>query len=92
MKTIYKFFWDCGRSGNLEGVFVSTTEEVSKVIGKNIYFGEVLGKHSEIYGILEETDLKIITDNPDFIELFEKFDLTSGYNPLDYYEENQENV
>ena len=90
MKTIYKFYWNCGRQGNLQGVFVSTPEKVSELIGKRIYFGEVLGKHSQIYGELEEKDLEKVTDDPAFIELFEKYNLRSGYNPFYYYEEDVE--
>lgn len=87
MKGIYKFHWDCGRMGSLEGIFVNTEAQVANLIGKRIYFGEVLGKHSEISGTLEKNDLKLITRNPEFIELFEDHKMSTGYNPFNYIEE-----
>lgn len=88
MKTLYKFYWDCGRQGYLEGLFVAESEAVEKAIGKDVYFGEKLGKHSEIYGPLEEKDLTILTTDLEFIEKFEALGCGSGYNPLDYLREN----
>lgn len=85
MKKVYKFFWDCGRMGNVEGIFVADDEEVKKHIGSRIYFGEILGKHSEIDGSLEWKDLTVLTDDQDFIEKAIKFGIDSfGYNPLRY--------
>lgn len=48
MKKIYKYYLDCGRVGEVFGVFVEDDENIKKSIGTNIYFGEILGKHSEI--------------------------------------------
>ncbi len=91
MKNLYSFYWDCGRQGEVNGVFLATEEEVNNVIGKEIYFGEILGKHSEIYGKLEKNEIKIITDNQDFLKMAEdlKIDLSSGFNPLAYIQEEE---
>jgi len=87
MKAIYEFYWDCGRMGDLQGLFIAEKEKVDSLIGEEIYFGEVLGKHSEIFGPLKETDLTIKSEDQDFIAKFEEIMGTgtiSGYNPLDY--------
>jgi hypothetical protein len=83
---LYDFYWDCGRNGDLEGRFLATQEEVDALIGKEIYFGEVLGKHSEIYGEIEKGDITLVTDNQEFLKEAERLDicLSSGYSPLDY--------
>ena len=71
--------------GNVEGIFVSTKEEIKKNIGEDVYFGEILGKHSEIYGVLKESDLNILTEDQDFIEKSILYGTSeTGYNPLDY--------
>ena len=87
MKAIYKLNLDCGRYGNLYGIFVADKEYVDTLIdsGIEVYFGEVLGKHSDVYGEIEETDIKLVTDDPIAIEIFERYDLSSGYNPFDEY-------
>lgn len=85
MKGLYKFFWNCGRMGDLEGVFVAEEKDVENLIGKHIYFGEVLGKHSEICGELESNDIVLLTDDSKVVELFERHVGTVGYNPFDYY-------
>jgi hypothetical protein len=50
MKAIYRMDIDCGRNGNLTGVFIADKDHVKILLEKKIeiYFGEVLGKHSEI--------------------------------------------
>jgi len=56
-------------------------------IGEEIYFGEVLGKHSEIYGTLEEGDLIVKSEDQRFIDQLVAVigsPTVSGYNPLDY--------
>ena len=89
MKVVYKFHWDCGRMGEVNSVFVADPKDVKKAIGKNVYFGEILGKHSEIYGTLDETDLELATDDPEFVATFEKLELSTGYNPLEYINEDE---
>jgi len=83
-KALFRFHWDCGRMGDLEGVFVAEKSKVESIIGTEVYFGEVLGKHSEVFGELEKDDVEMVTDNQEFIEIFENLNLQSGYNPLDY--------
>ena len=90
-ENLYDFYLDCGRQGELEGRFLATEEEVESIIGKEVYFGEVLGKHSNVYGTLEEGEIKLVTDNKDFLNEAERLniDLSSGYNPLAYYDEER---
>ncbi len=89
-RAIYKLEWDFGRMGDLSGVFVANKADVKRLITNKteIYFGEVLGKHSEVYGCIEKKHLKLVTDNEEFIELFIKYDLSNGYNPFDYLDED----
>lgn len=85
---LFSFYWDCGRMGSLEGLFVASQEDVDNLIGKQIYFGEVLGKHSEIYGDLSIEDLKVIEIDQDAIDKIVAVTGTtiSGFNPFEYYE------
>ena len=83
-KGVYKFFWDCGRMGELYGLFLATDEDVKAAIGKRAYFGEVLGKHSEIEGEVEEADITLVSDDPAVVKVIEDHNLQSGYSPLDY--------
>lgn len=93
MKVIAKFYMDCGRMGSVEGIFTSTKKDLEAAYGKAFYFGEILGKHSEIYGNLDESDIDIITDDQEFVAKFEEIigsGTVSGYNPLDYMEWDDE--
>ncbi len=47
-KDLYRFSVYCGRMGELEGHFFASEEEIAEIETRSIYFGEVLGKHSEI--------------------------------------------
>ena len=90
MKGIYSFHWDCGRSGEIDGLFVADSEAVAKAIGKTVNFGEVLGKHSEIYGTLEADEITLKSDANDHVEMFLHLDLATGYNPLSYLSDEDE--
>lgn len=79
-EVLYKFHWNCGRNGSVEGVFKAKKSFVDSVIGNEVSFGEILGKHSDIYGTLGEEDLKIISEDPIVVMNTPE----SGYNPLEY--------
>jgi len=88
-KALYKFHWDCGRMGGISGLFVADTVEIDRALGEEVYFGQVLGKHSEIFGTLDPEDIQVATDDQEFIaKLVEIFGspLISGLNPLHYME------
>lgn len=98
MKKIYYFKWDQGRNGIVDSLFIADSEIVEQCIGKDVWFGEILGKHSEVFGTLEEKDFKVIPDEPGIIAWFEKnfpvfwrgghaFVEITGYCPLLYVEE-----
>lgn len=86
MKALFKMNFDCGRMGSLEGVFIADTEDVEYLVNNKIsvYFGEVLGKHSEISGPVDESEIKQITDDENVIKVVEECDLENGYNPFGY--------
>lgn len=46
---LWKFSGDYWKYGDVEGLFIATEGEVDKFLDKrNVCFGEVLGKHSEV--------------------------------------------
>lgn len=93
MRKLYQFYWDVGRMGDVEGLFVADETVVQRAIGQEIYFGEILGKHSEVHGTLDAGDLTVKSDDQDFIDkLVEIIGSTeiSGYNPLQYLPEEEE--
>lgn len=79
MKKLWKFEWydDYAFIG---GIFKATNKEVESLIGKEVCFGEVAGKHSEVYGIIEGCDIALISENPIIVDGMIEF----GYNPLEY--------
>ena len=89
MKKLYSFYWDCGRQGSVEGIFIATEQEVKNAIGRNVDFGEILGKHSEIYGVIEEGEIKELKVSQSTVEELESVigATISGYNPLMYMEQ-----
>lgn len=86
---LWQFYWDYGRSGSVEGLFVATEDEVKRAIGKNVYLGEILGKHSEVYGTLEEGEITKVDLDSETVERVAKIlgETWSGRNPLGYVDE-----
>jgi len=89
---LYKFHWDCGRSGDVEGLFIAEELDVKNALGSEIYFGEILGKHSEVYGSFDDDDIVTLDVSPQTVVELRKAIGTniSGYNPLDYLNDEED--
>ena len=89
MKGLYKFHFDCGRMGELVGLFTQEVSEMDKLVNskQEVYFGEVLGKHSEVYGEIGEDDYTLVTTDENVIKVVEDYGLENGYNPFDFIDE-----
>ena len=81
---LYRYDLDCGRQGDVTGTFVADDAVIAAAMGKRAYFGEILGKHSDVRADLEEDQLTVLTEDPKFIALYEEIIGSSGRNPLDY--------
>jgi hypothetical protein len=92
IRYLWKFKWDCGRKGELFGLFVATEAEIKSIIGKQVYFGEVLGKHSEIFGTIEEGEIIKIDVDLETVEKVSKIlgNTWAGFNPLNYLEPKED--
>lgn len=89
-RALWMFEWDVRRGGKVVGQFIATDEEVDTAIGSDVYFGDILGKHSEVRGTLDREDLRRVTDDEEFIKKCEELKLLVGYNPLKYIRKEEE--
>lgn len=88
-KVLVEYSQDFGRMGSLDGLFICTKEDLENLDGKNIYFGEVLGKHSEIYTGEVYNNCKVVPTQHGDIKVLERLlgeETISGFNPFDYLE------
>lgn len=85
---LYQFKLHCGRAGRLEGLFIASPEEVEAAYGKEVCFGEVLGKHSEVVCELDESMVTLKSEDQEFVaKLYTILGTSvSGFNPFDYIE------
>ena len=92
MLKLYRFCWPQHRGGDVGGLFVEDSDVVENAIGSNVYFGEICGKHSDVYGTLDEEDLTVVSEDQEKISWL--VDILgrsiSGYNPFDYIEDQDE--
>ena len=58
--------------GSLEVWTEEELELVNSWVGMEVYFGEIAGKHSEVYGTLEAGDFEVLKASECFIEEFKK--------------------
>lgn len=91
-KILVRFFWDCGRMGDVDGLFVTTKADLARAYDKRVNFGEILGKHSDVSGTLERSDIEIVSEDQIFIEQLTHLlgNHLSGHNPLDYIRDEEE--
>lgn len=92
MRKLYSFELDWGRMGSLDGLFIAEEQDVKDIIGKSVYFGEALGKHSEVEDEMTEDMFEAIDLPEEVLSILEdKVGTTlSGYNPLDILAEDEE--
>ena len=83
---IYRLDIDFEQQGELTGMFIAKKIDVKLLLENNltIYFGEVLGKHSEIYTKIKRHHIKFITDDLIAVDIFRKYNLGIGFNPFEY--------
>lgn len=82
MRKLFRFSWFF-RGGEVTGLFAAEEEKVRAAVGEMCYFGEILGKHSEVYGTLKTEDFRVVPCSPSFAEEFTTVVGSVGHNPLD---------
>lgn len=101
-RLVYAMAEDFGRMGEVEAVFTAHPEDIAAIQGQKIYFGEILGKHSEIFLIVAEDTLKARAAPSIVVAWLEQnlghglrsawtpFDSwsISGHNPLEFVNED----
>lgn len=89
MNKLYSYS-DSGRGWRIEGMFVSDDESLKELYDKDLYYGEVCGKHSELTLNFFEGDFTVVTEDQDFIRKFIDLIGYSGYNPFYYLPDDEE--
>ena len=99
MLKLFRFDVSAGRRGcDLDGLFIAHQESVDYLVGREVYFGEVCGKHSEVFFTLEDSHIQAVEDADQafIVKLMGVFKLHDGgavgvtgvdfqgYNPLSY--------
>ena len=84
---VFRYTQYCGRMGELDGIFALNDDEVEWMnkwldyYDGEIYFGEVLGKHSAIIGYFEYFEELYVSDEvTEFVREYGPF----GFNPFHY--------
>lgn len=82
MEKLWKFEWNT-TDFLCVGLFRATDEEIESIYGREIYLGEIAGKHSDVSGTVERGEIELISDDPVVINAIPEI----GYNPLAYLPE-----
>lgn len=83
VKALWKFNMSYGRAFDHESLFVATKDQVEAMYDMGLYFGEIAGKHSEVFfDSIDAESFTFISDDVNVINVVEKFNLETGYNPL----------
>jgi hypothetical protein len=92
-RILCRYYSEVDRHGVIQGLFTTLKKDYDKLFGKDVYFFEVLGKHSEFRGTIDEMELQILSDDINFIKQLEREALLvkefrsmtiSGQNPFKY--------
>lgn len=82
MRKLYEYLENFGRMGTLSGRMLLTDEEHAGLLGKSIWVGDELGKHSEVEVTFSNETVRLVTDNQEFLAMAEKLgvSLHSGFD------------
>lgn len=85
---LIRFDGEMNRSADLEIVEIVNEEDwslIQKAIeeGKELYLGEIAGKHSEVIWTLEADEIKVLSEDQDDIESFRRIAKTSSIGPFE---------
>lgn len=94
---VFTISWGGGRSwdGATEEIVVTRENSVKlkeMILGVPINFGEIAGKHSEIYGDIEEDDIAVSNTAAEFLSDYpsgHNYDHSFLYNIMDQYVEDE---
>ncbi len=91
MIRLYEYSESFGRMGRLESLFLAGDNLIEKMKGVELFADEALGKHSEIYIVLDDTNLEVRSDDQEKLEwvssvLADPDGHISGLNLFDLYE------
>lgn len=82
---LLKICWEETR--NCKEIFetvVVTPEEIKiikdSLVGKTIYFGEINGRHSDVYGEVDESEIEIIEDPLEVLVFLQRYPRGTDYN------------
>lgn len=84
---LYKFSYE-GRN-TIESTFTATPEEIDWIVGQDIWFGDIWGKHSSVQLTMEAENFIVTSEDPAFISQFKETVGTTGECPFDYLDEAQ---
>lgn len=86
MKNLYKFYVNCGRMGDLDGLFIAYASDVERAMGVECWFYEVLGKHSEFNVELGPDNITLISNDQDKVQWLNDIAGVNlgGVNPFDH--------
>lgn len=87
---LVKFEYEILHTGYLDSIFLCSQQDYDRLIGKYVYFGDVLGKHSSVGVTIRKEHLTILSQDQDklpwLMKVFQHTTL-SGHNPLEYLDD-----
>lgn len=80
-RKLWMFYALEGRGGPLISIFSATDDEVETLVGVEGYFGEALGKHSEVRLEMTREMFVVLNDTvPDHVNSFSRFSVPTRVN------------
>lgn len=85
-RAIYKLKIETWKEEPIQGLFIADKKDIKNLIEnkKPLCFYNSEKSSGKVFCILEKKNIKLVSDDEDFIDKFEKNDMTIGFNPLNY--------
>lgn len=83
MQNIYRLCFVATNFVKVEGIFVSSPEDIQSLVGEKLNFSGALEEDIDAHGIFTTDHFKLVTDDQEFVKKFQQYNLESGYSPWD---------
>lgn len=82
-RVLVRFHWHISQVGDVWATLITTPEELADSYGQHVRFGDILGDHSEVEGVLKASDFTFVTADEAFIAKYEEYlGKSEGHDPL----------
>lgn len=75
---VYRFCFGFRYTRDYEGLYLGSRKTIQKIINRELNFGDICGKYSDVSLVINDSEFVLITEDEKEIEMFKKYAIFDG--------------